>query len=127
MAEFKLEGLKELEQKLQEMGNKTSRIENKAIKKAAEPILEDAKANAPVDTGRLREGLKISNIKTKNGEKYVEVGITKGDNSEMFYGKFIEWGTSKMPAKPYLAPAYEKNKSKIKEIIIKELKKGLGL
>jgi len=114
MAEFKLEGLQELEQILQEIGKKASRIENKAIKKAAEPILEDAKTTTAFTdrTGKLREGLKISNIKNKNGEKYVEIGITKGDNSEIFYGKFLEWGTSKMAARPFLQPAYEKIKIK---------------
>ncbi len=125
--EVGLFGMDELMQKLEAMGNKAGRIQNEALKKAGEKVLEPAIEKVPVDTGKLKETLDISKVKTKNGEKYIEVGITKGDNSEIFYGKFIEWGTSERPATPFLQPAYEENISNIQEIIKDELKKGLGI
>ncbi len=125
--EVDLFGMDELMQKLEEIGNKAGKIQNEALKKAAETVLDSAKEKVPVDTGKLKDNLDISKVKTKNGEKYIEVGITKGDNSEIFYGKFIEWGTSQRPATPYLQPAYEENQNKIKEIIKQELKEGLGI
>jgi HK97 gp10 family phage protein len=113
--EVSMSGMDELMQKLEEMGNKAGKIQNEALKKAAETVLDSAKEKVPVDTGKLKDTLDMSTVKTKNGEKYIEVGITKGDNSEIFYGKFIEWGTSQRPATPYLQPAYEENQNKIKD------------
>lgn len=125
MADISLNGVQEILDKLQQIGANVGKLENKALKNAAEPVLDDAKSNVPVNTGKLKEGLDISNIKKKDGVKYVNVGITKSDNSEIFYGKFIEFGTSKMPARPFLQPAFEKNKNTVKNIIADTLREGL--
>ncbi|WP_411679850.1 HK97-gp10 family putative phage morphogenesis protein [Clostridium thailandense] len=125
MASIELTGVDEILNKLQQMGANVGRLENKALKNAAEPVLEDAKANVPVRTGKLKKGLKITNVKKKDGMKYILVGVDRGDNSEVFYGKFIEFGTSKMTARPFLQPAYEKNKNKIQKAIAETLKEGL--
>jgi len=127
MADIELTGVDEILNKLQQIGTNISRLENKALKNAAEPVLEDAKAtNAFNDrSGRLRKGLKISNVKNKEGIKYILVGVDKGDNSKIFYGKFLEFGTSKMSARPFLQPAYEKNKDNIQQTIAETLKEGL--
>ncbi|APM39929.1 HK97-gp10 family putative phage morphogenesis protein [Clostridium kluyveri] len=125
MADIELTGVDEILNKLQQMGTNISRLENKALKNAAEPVLEDAKANVPVRTGKLKKGLKITNVKKEEGVKYILVGVDRGDNSEIFYGKFIEFGTSKMSARPFLQPAYEKNKDNIQKTIANTLKEGL--
>jgi len=122
---IELSGVDEILIRLQQIGANVSRLENQALRNAAEPVLEDAKANAPVRTGKLKEGLKISSIKTKEGMKYVLVGVDKSDNSKIFYGKFVEFGTTKMSARPFLGPAYEKNKREIVETIKDTLKEGL--
>jgi HK97 gp10 family phage protein len=124
---FEIEGLDDLMNRLQDMGKKAGTIANIALKAAAEPVLEDAKSLAPKNTGRLRDGLKITNIKTQAGVKYVLVGIIKKDNPELFYGKFVEFGTSKMRARPFLGTAYERNKEQIQEIIAQKLREGLGI
>jgi len=122
---IELSGVDEILNRLQQIGANVSRLENKALKDAAEPVLEDAKVNAPIRTGKLKEGLKISGIKNRDGTKYVLVGIDKSDSSKIFYGKFIEFGTSKMSPRPFLEPAYEKNKKEILERIKSTLKEGL--
>jgi len=125
VANIELTGVDEIINKLQQIGSNVGRLENKALKNAAEPVLEDAKANVPVRTGKLKKALKITNVKKKEGVKYILVGVDKGDNSEIFYGKFVEFGTSKRTAHPFLQPAYEKNKDDIKRIIAQTLKEGL--
>ncbi|APM39872.1 HK97-gp10 family putative phage morphogenesis protein [Clostridium kluyveri] len=125
MADIELTGVDEILNKLQRIGANISRLENKALKNAAEPVLQDAKANVPVRTGKLKKGLKITNVKKKEGVKYILVGVDRGDNSEIFYGKFVEFGTSKMSARPFLQPAYEKNKDTIQKTIADTLKEGL--
>jgi HK97 gp10 family phage protein len=128
-AELSLEGFSELLEKIEALGRKAARIENEALKTAAEPILEDAQSTTQfIDrSGDLRAGLKVSEVKTRAGVKYVLVGIDKSDNSKVFYGKFIEWGTSKMPAKPFLEPAFDRNKANSMEIMKKTFKEALGL
>lgn len=127
MADMKLEGMDSLLNAVKELGRKGARIENTALLKAAEPILDDAVSNAPENTGKGKRGLKIGRPRSKGDTKYILVGIQKGDNSEIFYMKFHEWGTTKLPARPYLGPALEKNKDKAIAIIKDELKRGLGL
>lgn len=122
---IELSGVDEILNKLKNIGANVSKLENQALRNAAEPVLEDAKANAPVKTGKLKEGLGISSVKAKAGMKYILVGIDKSDNSKIFYGKFIEFGTSKMSPRPFMGPAYEKNKREIIEEIKSTLREGL--
>ena len=157
-ASLEVVGLEELHKKIAELGRKGTKIGNNALLKAAQPILDDAIANAPVDetqSTHAKDMLKISRPRSKGDTKYVLVGLDKGDISEAFYLKFAEWGTSShsisvqkgnrvaggilkstknkpinipsLPARPFLGPAYERNKKQAIEIIKQELKKGLGL
>lgn len=59
-----------------------------------------AKHNCPVDTGRLRSS--ITNELGQDGQGLV---ATIGTNVE--YAPYVELGTSKMAAQPYLLPALE--------------------
>lgn len=129
MADIQIEGMQALLDKLTELGRKGSKIENQALLKAAKPILDDATSTTVFKdgSGDGRAGLKISRVKSKGDTKHVLIGIEKGDISEIYYMKFLEFGTSKMPARPFLGPAYVKNKSKAIEILKEEFRKGLGL
>ncbi|APH24629.1 HK97-gp10 family putative phage morphogenesis protein [Clostridium botulinum] len=127
MASMELDGMDNLIRKIEDIGKAGTRIENKALKKAGELIVEEAKNNVPFRKGKLKEGLKVSGVRKKNGNKFVLAGIQKGDNSKIFYGKFLEFGTSKMKARPFMGPAYESKKEEAKEVIKEELRKGLGL
>lgn len=127
MASMELEGMDNLIRKIEDMGKAGTRIENAALKKAGELIMEEAKNNVPFRKGKLKEGLKVSGVRKKGGNKFVLAGIQKGDNSKIFYGKFLEFGTSKMKARPFMGPAYESKKEEAKEAIKDELRRGLGL
>ncbi|HDK7182949.1 TPA: HK97 gp10 family phage protein [Clostridium botulinum] len=127
MASMELGGMDELIRKIEDIGKAGTRIENAALKKAGELIVEEAKNNVPVKTEKLKKGLKVSGVHKKNGNKFVLAGIQKGDNSRIFYGKFLEFGTSKMKAQPFMGQAYESKKEEAKEIIKQELKNALGL
>ncbi len=76
---------------------------------------------------KLKKGLKVSGVRKKGGNKFVLAGIQKGDNSKIFYGKFLEFGTSKIKARPFMGPAYERKKEEAKGIIKDELRRELGL
>lgn len=123
MANLELEGIENLLTEVEKLGQAGSRIENKALREAGEVVKEAIQMAAPRRTGTLKASIAVSNVKTKDGVKQVEVGPGK----DGWYGKFVEFGTVKMRARPFMAPGYEVSKSEAMAAIEKELKKGLGL
>lgn len=119
--------IEKLQKILDEIGRKGSILENKALLAGAEVINKEMVRNAPERTGHAKKYLKISKVTKEKGIKVVKVGISKGDNSEAFYLKFHEYGTSKMPARPFMRPAFEKKRKEAFEITHKVIKEGLGL
>ncbi|WP_296969171.1 HK97-gp10 family putative phage morphogenesis protein [Tepidanaerobacter sp. EBM-38] len=115
MANLELEGIENLIAEVEKLGAKGARIENKALREAGEVVREAIKQEAPRKTGTLKKSIEVSRVKNKDGAKYVEVGPGK----EGWYGKFLEFGTVKMKAKPFMAPGYEKSKEKAMEEIEK--------
>ena len=127
MAELELTGMGELLKRLEEMGKAASKIEVATLKEAAKPIANDAKSLVNVSSIKhrhIKDDIKIYGVKTNDGIRYIEIGPGKDTN---WRAKFLEWGTSKMTARPFLQPAYEKNKKSITEIIIQKLREALGL
>lgn len=61
---------------------------------------ENIKINETVDTGRL-----LGSIKTKHKKSNGLVEASVGTNVE--YANYIEYGTKKMGAKPFLNPAFD--------------------
>lgn len=123
VARIELEGLEELINAVQRMGSEGRKIENKALKEAGAVMKESIQNEAPVRSGKLKESITVSGIKTKDGAKCVEVG----PNKDGWYGKFAEFGTVKMRARPFMAPGFENAKERALAAIKEELRKGLGL
>ena len=83
-----------------------------AIKKGCLSIEASAKQNCPVDTGNLRASITTNIIDDTSGEV--------GTNVE--YASFVEYGTKKHSAQPFLYPAFKEYEGKI----IQEIEKALG-
>lgn len=86
---------------------------DRAIAAIAHQVEGYAKDNAPVDTGALKNSLNTS----KEGEAkyYVQDGVE--------YGLFVELGTYKMSAQPFLIPAMEQASKDVASAVEKELPK----
>jgi hypothetical protein len=70
------QGLKDLEAELVALGaNEGRKVLTRAARKAFAPVLEQARANAPVDTGLLRDNIVIVTQKPKDGASVVTVGL----------------------------------------------------
>lgn len=78
----------------------------KALKSVALTAEKYAKQDCPVDTGRLRSS--ITHETDKNT-------ACIGTNVE--YAPYVEMGTSRMRAQPFLEPAMEQHLSEYKEMI----------
>jgi HK97 gp10 family phage protein len=123
VAKVELTGMENLIAEVEKLGAQGGRIENKALREAGEVGRGAIEKEAPKRTGTLKESIKASGVLTREGMKQVLVG--PGDAG--WYGKFVEFGTVKMKANPFMARGYETSKEKAVEKIGEELKKGLGL
>lgn len=138
MAEIQhFKGFRELEQNLKMLGEQMrERGVKRMMSRAAVPMRDDAKRRAPVlkepdprrKPGTLRDAIKIwrKRMTRYAVTYYVGVrGISRGsikrfkqltgkqsseNPNDPFYWFWVEAGTSKMAAKPYLRPAFESQK-----------------
>ncbi|WP_373898827.1 HK97-gp10 family putative phage morphogenesis protein [Haloimpatiens sp. FM7315] len=128
MAKIELEGMQELIDKVNKLGAKGEIIKKKTLDKAGELVKESMEKKAPMsslDKKHMADHIKISEVEKENGVDFIEVGPNKGDDSEFFYSKFSEWGSSKQPAQHWAENSILENKKKINEVIAEELKRGL--
>jgi HK97 gp10 family phage protein len=102
----------------------TAEIEKTAmdrLEQAGEIIADRARALCPVDTGALKKSIRVRRLK---GDPKLDVRIYAGNRVEggsmkkgaargAFYAHMVEYGTVKMPAKPFLRPALNGSKGQI--------------
>lgn len=127
-------GLRELGEALKEFGEQVGkRYLRRATFQAAEVFKEEAEKRAPVDTGAMRDAIAVFRRRPPSADAalYV-VGVKKirytrkekralrllkqanrtvkviGD---AYYWRFVELGTVKMKARPFIRPAFETKKA----------------
>lgn len=109
-------GFDELSKELTEYSKSADPARRKdALEEGAEIIVDRARSLAPVRTGLLkREGI----AKGNNTNDFIDVGWTESG----FYGRFLEYGTSKMAPRSHLRPAYEQTKTQVADTMLRKLK-----
>ena len=121
-------GDKELQNSLKKLDIKLQKkIFKKAVRDAAKPILANAKSLVPVDTGKLKESIKL---KTGTGRRgTVGVRIETGTRADLginaddvyFYPTVIEYNNTS-----YLRAAIDKNPEAVKRQIGRNIRTALG-
>lgn len=121
---IELQGIDEVLAKLEELGTKGNKAINKALEKGAEPVLEAMKNTDMFDdhSGRLRDSLKVSKVKTRKSGKYIWIGDV---DREAPWGWYVEFGSSKKEARPFMRDAWNRKRKEAQERIKEELRKGL--
>lgn len=76
-----------------------------ALSNAGEVLLSQVKRNAPVDTGALKNSLKIDKSKIDSHEIEIEAGVD--------YSKFVEYGVMNQAANPFMRSALVESRSKV--------------
>ena len=100
----------------EEVAQEIDQKANKLVRAAAFKIERRAKGSAPVDTGFLRNSIYVrtedsSDQKGSGGELFPELPAAAHNEAWIAvgatYGIYLEYGTSRQPAQPYLVPAVE--------------------
>lgn len=139
---MRIDGLKELDKALGELGKRVGKATlRKAIKAASVPVINDAQALAPVDDGTLKAsiiaGTKLGKAQRKLQNKESRANGGKA-TAEIYIGPtaphahLVEFGTAphvlyrgiKHPGtqpQPFMRPAFEQNQEKMMEIMKQEL------
>lgn len=91
------------------------KLVRKAIRKAAKPVLEAAKARAAVDSGAMEESLKLRAAKRSRKSGVVGMSVLTGTRAELgiapddryYYPSVVEYGSAKrnIPMQPFLRTA----------------------
>ncbi|MBM3114553.1 HK97-gp10 family putative phage morphogenesis protein [Jeongeupia naejangsanensis] len=140
----RMQGLDALSRKLRLL---PKQVQNKQVKRSlsagARELITAIKAAAPEDTGLMKTQIVQFRVPQQNK---VQVGISsrlkrlksertrqKADarnkyrpaNYGAYYWRFVEFGTSRMPAKPFIRPTFDAKKTGIARRIIVELEKGI--
>jgi HK97 gp10 family phage protein len=77
-------------------------------------------------SGDLQKNIKKGTVrKLKNGGYSQIIGISKGDVSVAYYGKFSEYGTVHEPARPWIRPAFDESKEEAYQKIESTLVSGI--
>lgn len=112
---LEVNGIEELKKLFEEhLPSEAKKAMRMAAKEGAKIVAADAKAKVPRDTGALRQSIRVRAIKrsrVKVGSRVVTgEGFFKGDT---YYGGFVEYGTHKMKAQPFLRPAADENRERV--------------
>lgn len=109
------------------------RVLNAATRAGAAIITKEAKKRAPVKTGKLKRNIVTLSAKGQGAYSAVSGVHIRGRNprtgnsdntmkkdnpNNAYYWRFIEMGTSKKPASPFIRPAFESRLNEAEEAVI---------
>lgn len=99
MSEVEIQGLQQLNALLQQLPAKMeANILRGALRASGVVLRDEAKTQAPVDSGELRDSIRVSaRIDKKNGS--IRAKVTAG-NRKVFYAHMVEHGTAAHFIKP---------------------------
>lgn len=135
---FEIEGLEELESRLERIGKKVgSKFLRQALSKAATPVVRAAKEKAPSDTGALKQSIGKTTVKGR-GKNVASVFVgPKEKNARalalanagrskpikgIFYGHLVELGYGRQAPQPFLRPALDEKAQAAVTIFGRDLK-----
>lgn len=119
--------VRKLNRKLKTLESKIEKkITRQALRAGAKIVVKEAKLRAPVDSGELKSKIKVWALKRSRRR----IGVLVGTSATMytgdqFYGAFVEYGTSKMAARPWLAPAAEAKGPEAQRVVEKTIADGI--
>lgn len=109
-------------------GNASARLESKALHAAGNVIAEEMESrvnlsdNQYVSGAHLKEDIRVSRVIRREGRKYVLIGPGRKTG---WRAHFPEFGTSKMPARPFAEPAFHAKKKEALQTLAHDFREAL--
>lgn len=140
----RIEGLSQLGEAMRELGADVARrVSSQATYAGAKPIRAGARRNIQaspsVDTGDLLSAVIIKKLpkrELQQGETSAHIVTVRGRGKSFNkkgqriarapHASFVEFGTTRMPAEPFLRPAFEQNKSAAVTAIAERLRQRIS-
>ena len=88
---------------------KRARLRTLLQREVSRDMVGDARSRCPVRTGRLRSSISGEAIVKSNA--YLRLRATAP------YASYVEYGTSRQQAQPYLTPAFERSVPRFRRVI----------
>lgn len=116
-----MKGLAELRAAVEGLKADVQAAAERAVTDGAADVRDNERRLVPVDSGDLRDGIKVRRGRSKKGPS-ATVGIWDPD---LKYAVWIEWGRSSASAQPFVTPAAEIARVRFLETVVREVKKVL--
>lgn len=117
----KVEGLREVDAALGQLGKATGRNVMRRVAVARlEPMAEEMRRLAPVDDGDLKEGIAVTTKRPKRSRKSSEVEAYAGPGRHP-QAIFKEFGTFNQAPQPFVRPAWDGGKGELLDGIAADL------
>ncbi|MDD1979004.1 HK97-gp10 family putative phage morphogenesis protein [Pseudomonas tussilaginis] len=129
-------GLGDLQADLNQLAHSlANKVVRDAVVAGARVARDKARSNAPVRSGKLKKSLEAVRVKQGESPGAAAAGVRvrrgrkgKGDQDPTeapFYWKFLEHGTSKMRAHPFIRPAWDGSLPEIERAVQEKLAEGI--
>ena len=126
-------GFKELDDDFKLLSNAEQRkVSRKAVRAGAVVFRDAVRANAPVRSGVLKRSISVDTVRgsVTAGVKFKKVlakkkGKKGRHKSTPYYWYFLEHGTSKMSAQPFVRPAFDANVKQAEEAAFNQYLKDI--
>jgi HK97 gp10 family phage protein len=125
----KVLGLSELKQVLERLPQNVQRkVLSGAVRRGANSIRKDVLTRVPVGKeephpkyGRLKDNIRVIRMKgaTRTEARF---SVTIG---RAYWGKFLEWGTSRQTATPFMRPAFDEKADQALQGVAETMAKGV--
>lgn len=107
---------------LKRLGDRIDDAIDNGLDAGAQIVVNDAKENAPYQTGTFRRSIHHKRIVREAYRRYTQIG---SDITNPPYPYFLEYGTSYMAARPTLRPALYNNQDGARQEIVSAVKQTL--
>ena len=89
------------------------------LEECAEFLRDKAKGYCPVDTGALQASIDAKPVGNRHVVIYAggDSLTNAGNGKHVDYAQYVEFGTSRTPAQPFMRPAKENHKGELKQIM----------
>jgi len=136
MAQITFDGIDDMMKDLNDMAKllDSGQVDT-ALHEAIRPAYNQAKALAPRDKksrkggrGHMADNIPLK-LAREGKARYIYYGWEKSDNSNYYYAKFVEWGTSSKnyPKQPFLYKSMKKEKNNCLNLFSEKIKGMLKL